>query len=306
MFSRAIILKTANLAPVRYLITKTRLFRPLTKRFIAGDTLDEAIEAAEKLVDEGLFVTMDCLGESVATDAEADAAADVYRNIILRVAQHPRPELKNVSLKLTQLGLDLGDEGAERRFRSLLELAAAHQIFVRADMESSEYTERTIRLMERVFADHKNTGTVLQSYLHRTLDDVERLIELGMRVRLVKGAYLEPASVAFQDKAKVDETYLEASRRLLDRGVYPAIATQDEAIIQELEQYIRDKKIERRTYEWQMLYGIRRDLQRKLVAEGEALRIYLPYGPSWYPYFSRRLAERPANLLFFAKNLFRS
>lgn len=304
MFSRALILKTTQLGVVQGFV-KSNLFRPLRQRFIAGETLDHAMGVAEKLVDDGFFVSLDQLGESVGNVSEAEAATRTYAEIVQRIDASPKRESINISLKLTQLGFDLGDDVAERNYRQVLALAQPLGIFVRVDMESSEYTERTIRMIERVFPEFPNTGTVLQSYLHRTLDDTERLIALGSRVRMVKGAYLEPASVAYQDKAKVDEVYVEASKRLLERGNYPGIATQDEAIIDTLRAFNQAQRIGPERFEWQMLYGIRRDLQAKLTREGERLRVYLPYGPSWYPYFTRRLAERPANLMFVARNLLR-
>jgi proline dehydrogenase len=170
-------------------------------------------------------------------------------------------------------------------------------------MEASEYTERTVAMIERVFADFPNTGTVLQSYLYRTDDDLERLLRLGSRIRLVKGAYLEPETVAYRDKATVDDMYVTEAKKLLLRGKYPAIATHDEAIISELKDFIEENKIPRDSFEWQMLFGIRRDLQNDLLEEGFKVRVYLPFGEAWYPYFSRRLAERPANLVFITKSL---
>jgi proline dehydrogenase len=172
-------------------------------------------------------------------------------------------------------------------------------------MEASAYTDRTIRMIERVWPEYRNTGTVLQSYLYRTDDDVERMIALGARVRLVKGAYLEPSDVAHPEKAKVDEAYVRQAKRLLDAAFYPAIATQDERIILELKRYVAEKGIDKGRFEWQMLYGIRRDLQEGLVREGYNVRVYVPFGDAWYPYFTRRLAERPANTLFILKSLFK-
>jgi proline dehydrogenase len=204
----------------------------------------------------------------------------------------------NISIKLTQCGLDQGFEFAEKNYREVLEVAKRNNNFVRIDMESSDYTQRTLDMIERVRIDYPNTGTVLQSYLYRNDADVETIIQWQARVRLVKGAYLEPATVAYQAKKDVDEAYVRQAKRLLDAANYPAIATQDEKIITELNRYVAEKGIPKERFEYQMLYGIRRDLQDKLVADGYNVRIYVPFGDSWYPYFTRRLAERPANMLF--------
>lgn len=305
MLFRALILGTSKFPPLRRLVTKSKLFRPLVRRFVAGETLDDAMAAAEKECAKGLFVSLDLLGENVATETEATQARRAYEEIIDRIALSPYKSDINISIKLTALGMDQGDEIAERNFRTLLTRAAEHDIFVRADMEASEYTERTIAMIERVFPDFPNTGTVLQSYLHRTPDDVTKMIGLAARVRIVKGAYLEPASVAHQEKERVDEEYLNAAKRLLKDGLYPAIATQDQAIIEELKQFIAAENISKESFEWQMLYGIRRDLQEGLRKEGFNVRVYIPYGDQWYPYFTRRLAERPANLLFIIRSTVR-
>ncbi|MBX3097709.1 MAG: proline dehydrogenase family protein [Fimbriimonadaceae bacterium] len=302
MLFRSLILGTSKFPPLRRLVTKSKLFRPLVRRFVAGETLDDAISAAETECEKGLFVSLDLLGENVATETEATQARRAYEEIIDRIAASPHKSEINISIKLTALGLDQGDEVAERNFRTLLSRAAQHDIFVRADMEASEYTERTIAMIERVFPDFANTGTVLQSYLHRTPGDVTKMIDLGARVRIVKGAYLEPASVAHQEKERVDQEYLIAAKRLLKDGHYPAIATQDQAIIEELKQFVVTENIAKDSFEWQMLYGIRRDLQEGLRKEGFNVRVYIPYGDQWYPYFTRRLAERPANLLFIIRS----
>jgi proline dehydrogenase len=214
----------------------------------------------------------------------------------------PASEPINISIKLTQCGLDLGQEVCEANLREVLAVAKANQTFVRVDMEASEYTERTLDVIYKVFDQFPCVGTVLQSYLYRTDDDVEALIQRGIRCRLVKGAYLEPAEVAYPEKSKVDEAYVRQAKRLLDDGFYPAIATQDEEIIRELNRYVEEKKIDRSRFEYQMLYGIRRDLQAELFKSGYNVRIYIPFGDSWYPYFTRRLAERPANLAFIARS----
>jgi proline dehydrogenase len=312
MLARALIIKTAALKPVESTVRRSRLFKPLVSRFIAGDTLDEAMKAAEVLLGKGLFASLDYLGENTHSEEEARAATDTFIRMLDRIGLVPPPgqptaaETLNISIKLTQCGLDLGDDIAERNYREVLQAAARSNTFVRADMESSEYTQRTIDMVKRVHADFpNNTGTVLQSYLYRTDDDVELMIKLQARVRLCKGAYLEPASVAYPEKKKVDEAYLRQAKRLLKEGFYPGIATHDEKIIAELRSFIADEKIDPAKFEFQMLYGIRRDLQDSLRAEGFNVRIYIPFGDRWYPYFTRRLAERPANTLFILRSLFK-
>lgn len=307
MLSRTLILKTSALKPVEKLIRKSFLFRPLVKRFIAGDNLDQAMEASQVLLDKGFSVTLDNLGENTSTEAEALQAKSTYIQMLDRIGQQKGSAIEkcNISIKLTQCGLDLGTDYAERNFRDVLAAAQQYANFVRVDMEASAYTERTIDIISRVLQDFKNTGTVLQSYLMRTDQDVETMIQLNARVRMVKGAYLEPATVAYQDKKEVDAAYVRQSKRLLEAGNYPAIATHDEKIVNELNAFVAEKKIDKASFEYQMLYGIRRDLQDRLKAEGYNVRIYVPFGDSWYPYFTRRLAERPANAFFILKSMFK-
>lgn len=305
MLFRALILRTSGLRWVRRAVTRSRLFRPMVSRFIAGETVAEAVSVAEGLAAQGFGVSLDLLGENVATLEEANRGLEHYLALVEAIGASPHVASINISIKLTALGLDQGDEVAEANYRKLLTAAARHDLFVRADMEASEYTERTIAMVERVFPDHPNTGTVLQSYLLRTDQDLDRLLELGCRVRLVKGAYLEPESVAYQDKSKVDSQYIDQSKRLVCEANYPAIATHDAAIITTVRGFAETKSLEKGRFEWQMLYGIRRDLQAELHHAGYPVRVYVPFGQEWYPYFTRRLAERPANLLFIAKSLFK-
>lgn len=305
MVGRAIILKTAGLGPVEKVVRRSFLFRGLVRRFIAGDTLEEALKVAEDLAARGFQVTLDYLGENTKSEEEALAARRTYIEMLERISKSPCAKATNISIKLTQCGLDQGTDFAERNFRDVLTAAADVDNFVRVDMEGSDYTERTVAMLEKVWRDHKNTGTVLQTYLHRTPDDVELMIRLGMRTRLVKGAYLEPEAVAFKDKAKVDEAYVTLGKRMLEAANYPAFATHDEKIISELTAHASENKIEPARFEFQMLYGIRRDLQDRLLAQGYNVRVYVPYGDSWYPYFTRRLAERPANAFFILKSLFK-
>ncbi len=303
--ARTFIIKSAALKPVESLVRNSFLFRPLVRRFIAGDTLAEAMAVAEDLASKGLGVSLDYLGENTRTRGEAEHACAMYIQIIDAIAKSPHRDLINISIKLTQCGLDIDAAWSEQNYRAVLANAASHGIFVRVDMESSEYTERTVTMIEHVFQDFKNTGTVLQSYLRRSMDDIARMIKLGARVRVVKGAYLEPEQVAFPAKPTVDETYIAMSKELLLKGNYPAIATHDERIIAEVKKFTAENEIGPERFEFQMLYGIRRDLQTGLRAEGYNVRVYVPYGDSWYPYFTRRLAERPANGIFILKSLFK-
>lgn len=293
--------------PVEKLVRKSFLFKPLVKRFIAGDTLAEALQAAKPLLGRGFKVSLDYLGENTKSEDEALQAKATYIQMLETIGmQQPNPiEACNISIKLTQCGLDQGEAFAEGNYLEVLRTAEKFKNFVRIDMEASEYTERTIEMLKRVYADQKNTGTVLQSYLYRNDEDVETIIAMGARVRLVKGAYLEPETVAYKEKAKVDEAYIRQGKRLLDAANYPALATHDEAIINTLNSYVAEKQIDNSRFEYQMLYGIRRDLQDRLLKEGYNVRIYIPFGDSWYPYFTRRLAERPANTLFIVKSLFK-
>ncbi len=267
------------------------------RRFIAGETVEEAIAAARVIERDGLTVTLDLLGESVATAAEADTATRGYLAVIHAIAASGVG--RNISLKLTQLGLTIDRATCVDNLRRILEPAKQHEFFVRIDMESSQFTQLTLDVFETLWRlEFRNIGIALQSSLHRTEQDVRRMNELGARVRLVKGAYKEPKSVAFQQKVDVDAAYLRQMRLLLDHGVYPAIATHDEAIIAETRSYATERHIANDRYEFQMLYGIRRDLQTSLVAEGYRMRVYIPFGKEWFPYFMRRLGERPANVGF--------
>ena len=275
----------------------------LAARFVAGETLDEALATGGRLNAEGIAVTVDRLGESVTSLAEAAAARDVYLRTLSTIVE--TGILGNVSLKLTQLGLDFSYEECLANMDQLAACAARLKTFVRIDMEAGAYTERTLRLARVLHAAHGSVGVVIQACLRRSRQDVESLCRDRIRVRLCKGAYLEPAAVAFPNKRDVDRNYVELMKLLLDAGEYPAIATHDPKIIDEAKAYVERRKIARDAFEFQMLYGIRRDLQRRLVAEGYRLRLYVPFGQAWYPYYMRRLAERPANVLFILRNLLR-
>jgi proline dehydrogenase len=282
----------------------SRFARRWSARFVAGDNLADAVATCQRINAEGISVTLDHLGENVTSLAEAEASRDAYLQALTEIGR-----LKingNVSLKLTQFGMDLSLEQCRANVEALVRQAAAMDNFVRLDMESSEYTDRTLDLVTDLHARYKTTGTVIQAYLYRSRKDVEMLSARGIRVRLCKGAYLEPPSVAFQKKADVDRNYIELMNVLLESGVYSGIATHDEKIIEQTKKFVESRKISRDSFEFQMLYGIRRDIQRRLVNEGYRLRLYVPYGQAWYPYFMRRLAERPANVFFLLRNLLRN
>jgi len=280
------------------------LARRLATRFVAGETLEQALDVARRLKSEGITVTLDHLGESVTNLEEASAARDAYLRVL--DAQHAAGLECNVSLKLTQFGLDISYDQCFANVEQLVAKAAQFGGFVRVDMESSEYVDRTLKLVRDLHARHGAVGVVIQSYLFRSRADVESLNAARIRVRLCKGAYLEPATVAFPEKRDVDRNYADLANLLLDRGVYPALATHDEQMIRQIESYATSHKIARDAFEFQMLYGIRRDLQTRLVADGYRLRLYVPFGRAWYPYYMRRLAERPANVFFILRNLLRS
>ena len=279
------------------------LARRLSSRFVAGETLDQALAVARKLNAEGITVTLDHLGESVSTLEEAAEARDVYLRTLNAI--HANGIQGNVSLKLTQFGLDLSYDQCLANVDQLVRRAAELGSFVRVDMESSRYTDRTLDLVHTLHARFGAVGVVIQCYLYRSQADIEKLCAAKIRVRLCKGAYLEPAAVAFPRKSDVDKSYLELTRYLLTNGVYPALATHDEAVIRHICRFVADRQIPLDSFEFQMLYGIRRDVQRRLVAGGYRVRLYVPFGKAWYPYYMRRLAERPANVFFMLRNLLR-
>jgi proline dehydrogenase len=285
---------------------RSRLGHRLSSRFIAGMEIDDALRVAENVNKQGMAVTLDSLGESVTTEAEAMAAAMVYHRLLDAIAA--RKLNANISVKLTQMGLKLSSELAEGFAENLARHAKVKGNFVRIDMEDSSLTQITMDIVERLHAKAEVRGAigiVIQAYLYRSQKDIEQLVANGIRVRLCKGAYKEPAEVAFPRKADVDASYIKLSGLLLESGAYHGLATHDEAMIDAAKSYAREHGIDPSRFEFQMLYGIRRDLQSKLIQEGYNVRVYVPFGNDWYPYFMRRLAERPANVLFLAKNFFR-
>ena len=301
---RAFLLLLSRLRWLRSWMETSAISRRVASRFVAGETLSDVLATGRRINGEGIALTIDHLGENVTSLAEAEVSRDVYLRALNEIAENHIDG--NVSLKLTQFGMDISEAACRENVEKLVMRAKELNTFVRVDMESSAYTERTLQLVEDLHARYGAVGTVIQSYLHRSQKDVENLCRRGIRVRLCKGAYLEPAEVAFQVKADVDRNYVHLMRTLLAAGTYPAIATHDEKIVAQTKEFAKSRHIAPDSFEFQMLYGIRRDLQRRLVAEGYRLRLYVPFGKAWYPYFMRRLAERPANVVFLARHLFRA
>ncbi len=281
---------------LKNVLMKLPFSRQAARRFVAGETSAEALAAARELNDAGFRVTLDLLGESVNERGEAEAATMAYRTSLDEI--DASEAVSTISLKLTQLGLDIDEEFCYGNIAGIVEYAAKLGNFVRIDMESSAHTDRTLRIFHRVFAEHKNVGIVIQSYLRRSEADIRELVRVGAPVRLCKGAYQEPASVAFQQKAEVDASFVRLMRLLLDGGGKVAIASHDERMIDATLEYVTRQGISDDAFELQMLYGVRRNYQRQLVDNGLNMRIYVPYGSEWYSYLMRRMAERPANLLF--------
>jgi len=286
-------------------VRRNGIARRFASRFVAGESIEQGVEAARELASRGITASLDLLGESVSAEAEAVAARDQYLRMLDRMAASGAEV--NVSVKLTQMGLDIAEDLCVANMTAILEKAAALHGFVRVDMESSAYTQRTLdffrtRLFDR-FGAH--CGVVIQSMLRRSERDIQDLVAMKARVRLCKGAYLEPPSVAFPEKVEVDRNYVRLMERLLLAGTYPGLATHDEAIIAHGRDFVRRHGIATDRFEFQMLYGVRRDLQQTLRAAGYRLRVYIPFGTQWYPYLMRRLAERPANIAFFLGNVVR-
>jgi proline dehydrogenase len=278
----------------------------LSSRFVAGLEIEDALRVCSQVNQQGMHITLDSLGESVSNAAEAHRAADVYHKLLDSIAA--RKLDSNISVKLTQMGLTQDPALAEGIALSLAQHAQSTGNFVRIDMEDSQLTQVTLDIVRRIHAQpdlRGSIGIVIQSYLFRSQADIEQLIAEGIRVRLCKGAYKEPGEVAFPKKSDVDANYIKLGNMLLQSPIYHGLATHDEKMIEAAKSFITQRSIERSHFEFQMLFGVRRDLQRKLVAEGYNVRVYIPFGREWYPYFMRRLAERPANVFFIAKQMFR-
>jgi len=298
---RALLLRLSESKRLAPLMMRNSVSRRVARRFVAGEHLADALEAAREVNRALQLASLDLLGENVSDEAGARRAADEYIAIFDRIAQEHLDA--NVSLKLTQLGLDLSEALCQELLEKVVAHAADQANFVRVDMEGSAYTQRTVEMVKRVRSEYSNVGTVMQAYLHRTEQDVQDLVAVGCRLRLCKGAYQEPPEVAFPKKADVDANYVKLMRILLASGIYHGIATHDPAMIRATLDFVREQGIKRDRFEFQMLYGIRTDLQQKLVRDGYRVRVYIPFGADWFPYFMRRLAERPANVTFFLRNL---
>jgi len=302
---RSTLLYLSNQQQIFNFVRNNRLAKRFANRFVAGETLDSALAAVRALNAKGMSASLDLLGESVANEAEARQTGRDYLKMLDRINEEKLDG--NVSLKLTAMGLDISEDLCVAVTQGVLERAQQYGIFVRLDMEASAYTERTLRLFEdRLYPSYKeNVGIVLQSYLYRTMQDVQRANQLRCRVRICKGAYQEPATVAYPEKKDVDGNYIRCMQVLMLEGNYPGLATHDEMIIAEAKRFARENTIGPERYEFQMLYGVRRDLQEQLVREGYRMRVYVPFGTQWYPYLMRRLAERPANLAFITGSVVR-
>ena len=303
---RATFISLSESKSIRSAAEKTWIGQRLSRRFVAGTTVDEALAATRAMNALGLGVSVDNLGENVTTADEARHSAQLYHQLLDRMAEQGLSA--NVSLKLTHMGLDVDEAMAYEIASGLVQHAARINNFVRIDMEGSAYTQRTLDFVRRLHRQPENAGhvgAVIQSYLHRSEKDVEQLITDRVRVRLCKGAYKEPPEIAFEKKADVDANYVKLMKMLLKSGVYHGIATHDENIIRATIEFAQKEKVPASAFEFQMLYGVRRDLQLKLIKQGWRCRVYIPFGTEWYPYLMRRLAERPANAIFILKNLFR-
>ncbi len=304
--TRKIALKVSASKAARTIFTKygMRNKDSFVFRFIAGESLEEAIQAAQELNKKGITATLDRLGENVNTEEEAWASGKAAIETLDKINETKVDA--NLSVKLTQLGFDLGDHFCRDVVSQILERSQKHNIFVRIDMEGSAYTQKTIDLFNELkMRGFDNIGIVIQSYLYRSAEDIDRYNKDGVRIRLCKGAYSEPKDISFQKKTDTDKNYERLMESLITNGTYPAIATHDENIINITKEFVKKNNIPLSRFEFQMLYGIRRDLQDSLVKDGYNVRIYIPYGTEWFPYFTRRLGERPANFIFIAKNILR-
>jgi proline dehydrogenase len=298
---RAFFLWLAHRRWLARLALRTPIARRMALRFVAGTTLDDAVAAVRALNAAGMSATLDHLGESVTDRRTAEQAAAAAVETVERIAADGLDA--NISVKLTQMGLDLGPEVCRAVFRPVLEAGKRHKMFVRVDMEGSHYTQATLDLVHAMRAEGYDTGPVIQSYLRRSTADVAALAAEKMRVRVCKGAYAEPAEIAWHERGAIGQSFVELCQALLDADAYPGVATHDPEMIEAVRRYAGEHSIAPDRFEFQMLYGIRRDLQRQLVADGYRMRIYVPYGTEWWPYFMRRMAERPANVMFVLRGL---
>ena len=303
MISRAALLYLSQKQELKEFFSKLPGFNQVTRRFIAGENIDDAIEAILELNHAGVTATFDHLGESTTSRAEAEADVREYLRVLDRIEY--TGVNSNVSVKLTQLGLDIDEDYCLQNTRRIVEAAKRLDNFVRVDMEDSSKTGATLRIFKRLYNEYGNVGIVLQAYLYRTEKDVDDVLAMGARIRLCKGAYKEPEAVAFPQKIDVDANFVKLMCKLLKSGIYHGIATHDERMIRATREFASAEGVTNDAFEFQMLYGVRRDLMLKLARDGYRVRAYVPYGEHWYPYFMRRLAERPANIWFVLKNLFK-
>lgn len=305
MVARSALIYLSRQEGLKDFATQFPLFKKMTARFVAGETIEQATDAIREINARGASASFDHLNESVSRVSETEEEVREYLRVLSRIDD--TGIRSNVSIKLTQFGLGIDSELAYKNARVVVEDAARRGNFVRVDMEGSDVTNITIDIFKRLHAEfgEKTVGIVMQSYLRRTVDDVKDILKLPSRIRICKGAYNEPASVAFPDKKDVDDNYVRIMQMLLSSGIYHGIATHDEKMIEATVSYAAKNNIGKEAFEFQMLYGVRRDLQVQLARDGFNMRVYVPYGAAWYPYFMRRLAERPANVWFIAKNLFR-
>jgi proline dehydrogenase len=300
---RALLLELAKSSRLRRWITSNKTTRGMATRFVPGEELAAAIEAARVCNRAGMTASLDHLGENVVTREDAERARCSYIQALEQIAAQGVEA--TISLKLTHLGLDLGEDFCAEQLRIVTQRAREMGNFVRVDMEGSAYTDRTLRLVKQALAESDTVGTVIQAYLFRSEEDIRDLLRVGCRIRLVKGAYKEPAKIAFQRKKDVDSNFIKLMKILLPSGIYHALATHDPNMIEATIQFAAEQNITKDKFEFQMLYGIRTDLQDQLVRQGYRMRVYIPFGVDWFPYFMRRLAERPANLAFFMRNFLR-
>jgi proline dehydrogenase len=306
-FLRSAFIALSQNKTLRQFSERSSMGRRVSSRFVAGLEIEDALRVTDEVNRQGMFVTLDSLGESVTSENEAHRSAEIYHRLLDEIAT--RGLQSNISVKLTQMGLELDRELAYRIAEGLAKHAAATQNFLRIDMEGSALTSVTLEIVRGLHSQSAvrgSIGVVIQAYLYRSQSDIEQLIAEGIRVRLCKGAYKERAEIAFPSKQDVDANFVRLSYLLLDSPIYHGIATHDEAMVEAAKHFAHEHEIDPSRFEFQMLYGVRRDLQRKLVKEGYNVRVYVPFGREWYPYFMRRLAERPANVIFLAKNFFRS
>jgi proline dehydrogenase len=306
---RAFFVQLCENTSLRHFAERSSLGRRVSGRFVAGTEIADAVRATQAVNRAGMSVTVDNLGENVTNPEEARHSAQLYHQVLDEIAAYQLNA--NISLKLTHMGLDVDEKLARELVSGLVAKAASMRPpgFVRVDMEGSPYTQRTLDFvheLHRMPGNQNSVGTVIQAYLKRSESDIEKLLSEGIRIRLCKGAYKEPASIAFEKKEDVDANYVKLMKVLMKSGIYHGLATHDEKIIREAQAFANRERIARESFEFQMLYGIRRDLQQSLVRDGWRMRVYIPFGTEWYPYFMRRLGERPANVIFIARNLWRA